>query len=165
MVTPFRRMTPDPTRSRSAVPVLYIARGGAIDGAGRQLLYLLKNIERHRFDPLVILDAPGAIVDAVREAGATAVVSPMRPWRSLRGLPFRKRDARALVGIAHGHGTQIVHCSDPWRAPYARHVASALQVPWVLHVRGPTTPRDLQKYRCLDASHIIGFAVVLMCVL
>lgn len=139
-------------------PILYVARGGAIDGASRQLLYLIRHLDRRRFDPLAVLDAPGPIVDALRDAGARVEVARMRPWRSLRGLPFRRADVRAITDLGRRHAAAIVHCSDPTRAPYARHVAERLGVPWVLHVRGPTTPRDLEKYHCLSAHHIIGIA-------
>jgi glycosyltransferase involved in cell wall biosynthesis len=138
--------------------ILYIARGGAIDGAGRQLLYLAKHLDRTRFTPCVILDEPGPVADALRSAGAAVHISTMRPWRSVRGWPFRWMDARAATRHARAFSPQLVHCSDPWRAPYARSIAKRLGVPWVLHVRGPTRPRDLQKYRCLDAHRIIGIA-------
>jgi glycosyltransferase involved in cell wall biosynthesis len=154
-----RMVDRDPDHSPpSASPILYVARGGAIDGAGRQLLYLVENLDRSRFRPIVVVDGTGAIVEALRERGTTVEVSSMRPWRSLRGLPFRKADARAASRIGQIHRAAIVHCSDPWRAPYARHIAQTLGVPWMLHVRGPTKPRDLQKYFCLDADHIVGIA-------
>jgi glycosyltransferase involved in cell wall biosynthesis len=139
-------------------PILYIARGGAVDGASRQLLYLITHLDRTRFDPIAVLDEPGPIADALRVAGAHVEIAPMRPWRSLRGLPFRGFDSMALTRLGRAHQAAIVHCSDPTRAPYARSVARRLGVPWVLHVRGPTTPRDLQKYHCLHADRIIGIA-------
>lgn len=148
----------DSESQREPLPILYIGRGGPIDGAGRQLLYLVKHLDRSRFDPLAIVDAPGAIVEALNDAGIKVQVSSMRPWRSVRGWPFRARDARAAAHIGETHAARLVHCSDPWRAPYARHVALKLGVPWVLHVRGPTKPRDLQKYQCLNANQVIGIA-------
>jgi glycosyltransferase involved in cell wall biosynthesis len=149
---------PDRNDTPSPVPLVYIARGGAIDGSGRQLLYLLAHLDRSRFRPLVVLDEGGPLSEQIQQAGVSVVVTAMHPWRSLRGLPWRKRDARRITSIARHHESRLVHCSDTWRTPYARFVAHALDVPLVSHVRGPTTPRDLKKNHCVGAAAIIGIA-------
>lgn len=129
-----------------------------IDGSARQLLYLLGHLNRHQFPPLVLLDVPGPMTDAVRALEVAVEVTPMRPWRSLRGWPFRGGDARRITALARAHGAAIVHCSDTWRTPYAARAARCLEVPMIAHVRGPASPRDLAKNHCLDADAMLAIA-------
>lgn len=158
------QLTPTATRpvprDRVAAPaaVLYLARGGMIDGSARQLLYLLRHLDRSRFAPTVVLDIDGPLTATVRELGIDVRVTPMRPWRSLRGVPFRGFDARAILAIARAAGVAIVHCSDTWRTRYAEFVARRMGVPLVVHVRGPVAPRDLAKNACLEADAIVAIA-------
>lgn len=144
--------------SSRPIPILYIARGGNIDGAGRQLLYLLQHLDRVAFEPVVFLDEPGEIFNEIESLNIKTYLTPMRPWRSLRGWPYRFFDVKRALKLAAAHSPAIVHCSDPWRAPYASRIARARRVPLVTHVRGPTRPRDLEKNHCLGADAIIGIA-------
>ena len=143
---------------RSPTPLAVLARGGMIDGSARQLLYLLRHLDRERFPPLVILDVAGPLTSAIEAIGVPVRVMPMRPWRSLRGLPFRRRDARAIGVAAATHGAAIVHCSETWRTCYAASAAAQLGARLVVHVRGPVTSRDLAKNACLGADAIVAIA-------
>lgn len=149
------RTAPAPT---ARTPVAILARGGPIDGSARQLIYLLQRLDRDRFPPLVMLDIDGPLTAAIAATGAQVCVMPMRPWRSLRGLPFRRRDARAIAARAAAHGAAIVHASDTWRTCYAAVAARRLGVPLVVHVRGPVTARDLAKNACLGADAMLAIA-------
>lgn len=153
--------TPDALLARPSLPrspVAILARGGPIDGSARQLIYLLEHLDRHRFPPLVMLDIDGPLRASIAKLDVEVCVAPMRPWRSLRGLPFRGRDARAIAARAALHRTAIVHCSDTWRTPYAARAAQRLGVPLVVHVRGPVTGRDLSKNACRGADAMIAIA-------
>ena len=146
------------TRDGSPIPIVYVARGGHVDGSGRQLVYLLAHLDRGRFNPLVLLDTGGPLRGELVALGIDVRVTRMRPWRSLRGWPGRLFDARSSARLARAHDSRLVHCSDTWRTPYARFIARGLGVPLVAHVRGPTKPRDLRKNHCLRADTIVGIA-------
>ena len=51
-----------------------------------------------------------------------------------------------------------MHANDVWRAEYARFVARHLHVPYIVHVRGPLTPRDIAKHRLYKADAVIAIA-------
>lgn len=157
-------MTATPTNSSrlpsgGPTPIVYVARGGPVDGSGRQLVYLLRELDRTRFQPLVLLDTGGGLMEELTALNVPVRVTPMRPWRSLRGF-FQGRlfDSAAALRIARRNRPAIVHCSDTWRTPYAAYIARRLRIPLLAHVRGPTQPRDLKKNDCLAADAIVGIA-------
>jgi glycosyltransferase involved in cell wall biosynthesis len=45
-----------------------------------------------------------------------------------------------------------------WRAAYARFLARHLNVPYVVHVRGPVSVRDVTKYRLAQANAVVAVA-------
>jgi glycosyltransferase involved in cell wall biosynthesis len=76
---------------------------GPIGGAERQLIELLKGLNRDRFNPgLVCLEPGGPVAEAAREAGVAVTVTP-RKWRWDFGVITR------LYGIMKREDTAIVH--------------------------------------------------------
>ena len=49
--------------------ILYIHHGGGLGGAPLSLLYLLKQIDRARYEPIVLTLKPGPVVDLYRAEG------------------------------------------------------------------------------------------------
>ncbi len=56
--------------------ILYIHHGGGIGGAPLSLLYLLRQLNRSRYDPIVVTLKPGPIVDLYRAEGIETYVEP-----------------------------------------------------------------------------------------
>ena len=60
--------------------------------------------------------------------------------------------------LANGKNIRLVHAHDVWRAEYARFIAKRLAVPYVVHVRGPLSPRDIKKHRLRLADRVVAIA-------
>mgnify|MGYP005855414559 CR=1 FL=1 len=56
--------------------ILYIHHGGGLGGAPLSLLYLLKQLDRSRYEPIVVTLRPGEVVDLYRSEGIEVCVQP-----------------------------------------------------------------------------------------
>jgi glycosyltransferase involved in cell wall biosynthesis len=138
--------------------ILFLARGGALDGAERQLAYLCSALDSRRFLPTVCLDAEGPLADELRRQRIPTQIFPMRPWRSLRGILHCPLDAHRIARIARHHRIDLVHGSDLWKTRYALFTARHLRIPAVIHVRGPLQPRDILKHQLSRAAGILAIS-------
>ncbi len=138
--------------------VLLLARGGSMDGSQRQFCYLLRGMDRSRFEPLVLLDRDGPLTDSLMQCGVQARVMPLHPWRSFPTGLFRYLDGLKIARWGKQHGIGLLHVTDAWKSGYLHFVARRLNVPGILHVRGPLSPRDIRKLQLCRASAIIAIA-------
>lgn len=139
-------------------PVLFLSRCGAIDGLQRQLLYLATGLDRQRFPLTVAVNEPGPLRDELLGRGIPTPVYRMSPWRSHFHIGIRYLDAYRLQVRARAEGAGLVHAHDVWRAEYARFIARRLRIPYVVHVRGPLSLRDIHKHRLGLADAVICIA-------
>jgi len=56
--------------------ILYFHHGGGLGGAPLSLLYLLKQLDRSRYEPIVLTLKPGPVVDLYRSEGIKTHVAP-----------------------------------------------------------------------------------------
>ncbi len=139
-------------------PILYLARGGALDGQQQQVLQLASALPGLGGSAFVALDEPGALLDALRERDVAAGHFPQRSWRSpARYLPAWI-DAFRLLALARQKGVQLIHAHDHWRSPYARFLSRRLSIPYVVHIRGPIGVEHVRKYRLAEADAVIVIA-------
>lgn len=129
-----------------------------MDGAERQLCYLVQDLDPARFAPLVVLDAPGPLAEHLGALGVETHIRSMRPWRSLRGTMMRYVDALAIARLARLRGCALVHASDLWKSRYALFAGARLSVPVVIHVRCPISARDVRKHGLARAVALIAIA-------
>jgi glycosyltransferase involved in cell wall biosynthesis len=142
----------------SQSPVLFLARGGDIDGQQRQVLYLATGLVRAGVPLTVAVSDPGRLHDELLRRGVESRVARMSPWRSLAHVATRYVDAQRLLHAARAGEAQIIHAHDVWRAEYARFIARRLAVPYVVHVRGPLSPRDIKKHQLGLGDGLIAIA-------
>lgn len=129
-----------------------------MDGSQRQLYYLLRGLDRDRFEPVVVLDRDGPLTKALNECGIQAQVHSFRAWRSFPAGLLRYFDAMRLSRIGKKAEVNLVHACDMWKSGYLRFIARRLGIPGVLHIRGPLTPRDAGKLKFHELSAIIAIA-------
>jgi glycosyltransferase involved in cell wall biosynthesis len=139
--------------------VLYLTRGGPIAGEQRQLLYLLRGLDRDRYVPVVLCARPGRFAEELEDAGVACQIRPLAAWRSLGGLFSRYRDANYVSCLARDEGVSLVHCSDFWMTPYGLRAAHRAAIPCVLHIRAPIDARKLQKYHCDQATVLVPISL------
>ncbi len=140
-----------------AVP-LFLARGGAIDGQQHQVLYLATALAKRQLPPVVVLDSDGPLFEELESAGIEVHCAKMSSWRAPARLVQRYLDAFQFLKIASPHKIGVVHVHDMWRAAYARFLARRLDVPYIVHVRGPVSVRDVEKYRLAQANAVVAVA-------
>jgi glycosyltransferase involved in cell wall biosynthesis len=143
---------------RSPAPILFLARGGALDGQQQQVLQLASALPALGRSAVVAVDDPGALLDELGRRGIAAGHFPMRSWRSLTRYLPAWFDAFRLLSLARRRGVGLVHAHDHWREPYARFVARRLSIPYVVHIRGPISVDHARKYRLAEAGAVIAIA-------
>ena len=141
------------------VPILYLSHcGSSIGGGEKQLAYLVENIDRTCYRPLVICPDDGVFAEHLRCANVPTVILDLPPWRKVKSLITRYRATKKLMSLAETHGTHLVHTSDSWFNPYLWSIKKQLKVPVVSHVRNLLTPTQVRKYRFDRMDSIIAIS-------
>lgn len=141
------------------IPILYLSHcGSSIGGGEKQLAYLVENIDRTRYRPLVICPDGGVFVEHLKRANVPTVILDLPPWRKAKSLIARYGAAKKLVRLAETHGADLVHTSDSWFNPYLWSVRKQLKIPVVSHVRNLLMPAQVRKYRFDRMDSIIAIS-------
>lgn len=141
------------------IPILYLSHcGSSIGGGEKQLAYLVENIDRTRYRPLVVCPDDGIFVEHLKRANVSTVILDLPPWRKAKSLITRYGAAKKLVRLAETHGADLVHTSDSWFNPYLWSVRKQLKIPVVSHVRNLLTPTQVRKYTFDRMDSIIAIS-------
>ena len=141
------------------ISILYLSHcGSSIGGGEKQLAYLVENMDRTRYRPLVVCPDGGVFVEHLRRANVPTVILDLPPWRKVKSLIARYGAAKKLVRLAETHGADLVHTSDSWFNPYLWWVRKHLKIPVVSHVRNLLTPTQVRKYRFDRIDSIIAIS-------
>ena len=141
------------------IPILYLSHcGSSIGGGEKQLAYLVENIDRKHYHPIVVCPDDGVFADHLRNADIPTVILDLPPWRRAKSLIARYSAAKKLVSLAKGHNAHLVHTSDSWFNPYLWYLKKQLKVPVVSHVRNLLTPTQVRKYRFDRMDSIIAIS-------
>ncbi len=140
-------------------PILYLSHcGSSIGGGEKQLAYLVENIDRTRYCPLVVCPDNGVFVEHLKCADVPTVILDLPPWRQVKSVIARYSAAKKLVNLAETHDAHLVHTSDSWFNPYLWSVRRQLAIPVVSHVRNLLTPTQVRKYRFDRMDSIIAIS-------
>ena len=141
------------------IPILYLSHcGSSIGGGEKQLAYLVTNINRERYQPLVVCPDDGVFVAHLRRADIPTVVLGLPPWRKVKSLITRYSAAEKLIALAKAHNAQLVHTSDSWLNPYLWHIKKHLEIPVVSHVRTLLTTAQVRKYKFDQMDSIVAIS-------
>jgi glycosyltransferase involved in cell wall biosynthesis len=132
-------------------------RGG---GAGWSLFYLLKNIDRSRFEPVPLLPDAGVFTDRYADLGIEVTVVPDMPER-LRGnnaTGFEVASnalklasaARWVERFLRDQHIDLLYCNNMMVKPVGALAAEQAAVPCVLHAR------NLHEKR----THVMGYGTL-----
>lgn len=129
------------------VNILYLSHtGSAIGGGENQLIYLIKNLDRSLYSPVVICPDSGEFSARAEQLGVPVYICYLPPPRRAISYPFRRLAAAHLTRIASKHRADLVHTSDLWLNYYAWRVGQSLGIPAVSHDRNPLKPEHIHKY-------------------
>jgi glycosyltransferase involved in cell wall biosynthesis len=135
--------------------IVYLATSGErIGGAEVQYEYLIDDLDRSRYDPLLLTPARGAVNEALERAGVRTLEVVYPAWRR-RHLLARRGARERLIGVAREQGAALVHADFNF-GPYAIAMAEALAVPCVLHVRGRLKRGWVRRYGLDRATALIA---------
>ena len=141
------------------IPILYLSHcGSSIGGGEKQLAYLVTNIDRSHYDPLVVCPDDGVFAEYLRSADIPTVILDLPPWRKAKSLIARYRAAKKLAALAKTHNAQLIHTSDSWFNPYLWHLRRELEIPVISHVRTLLTSSQVRKYRFNQMDSIIAIS-------
>ena len=141
------------------VPILYLSHcGSSIGGGEKQLAYLVTNINREHYQPLVVCPDDGVFAEHLRRADIPTVILKLPPWRKTKSLVARYSAAEKLVALAKAHNAQLIHTSDSWLNPYLWHVRKQLKIPVISHVRTLLTTSQVRKYKFDQMDRIIAIS-------
>ena len=141
------------------IPILYLSHcGSSIGGGEKQLAYLVENIDRTVYAPMVVCPDDGVFADHLRDADIPTVILELPPWRQTKSWVRRHTAAKKLAALATAHDAQIVHTSDSWFNPYLWYIKKTLGIPGVSHVRNLLTPTQVRKYRFDRLDRIIAIS-------
>jgi len=111
------------------VRLLECIRQGQIGGGETHLLSLVENIDKERFDPVVLSFTEGPMVDRLRAMGIpTHVIYTEKPFDVSKRKEVRQFLQRHGVELIHAHGTRA--------ASNVMHVARQMGIPVVYTVHG-----------------------------
>ncbi len=89
------------------IKVLECIRQGKIGGGESHLLSLVENMDRDRFEPVVLSFTPGPMVDRLQELGVkTHVIHSEKPFDFSVWKKVRKLLEQEQVDLVHAHGTR-----------------------------------------------------------
>lgn len=131
-------------RMKQKIKVLECIRQGQIGGGESHLLSLVENLDKERFDPIVLSFTDGPMIDRLTAMGIPTQVIPtttpfdVRVWRRVKRLL-----ASANIQLVHAHGTRA-NSNVLW-------AAKSLGIPVIYTVHGWSFHQDqhpvVQKIR------------------
>jgi glycosyltransferase involved in cell wall biosynthesis len=147
-------------KTEKKIRILQGIRQGKIGGGESYLLGLVENLDRSRFEPVVLSFTEGPMVDKLRKSGiATHVIHTEKPfdirvWSKVAGLIKKER-----IDLVHAHGTRAM--SNMYRPALQQHL------PLLYTCHGWSFHRDqnpfVKKLRVLSEQYLTSKATVNIC--
>jgi len=128
--------------------ILYIHGITEIGGAERDLLALLRRLDRSRWEPLVACPGAGSLAAELKAIDVPIHALTLPAWRKLREVPRRIPALFRTAQLVRTLRAAMIHVNDLWWAPLGCLVSKWCGVPCVVSVRQPLEPRRLRQY-CL----------------
>ena len=141
------------------IPILYLSHcGSSIGGGEKQLAYLVRNIDRSHYRPLVVCPDDGVFAEQLRCAEIPTVILNLPPWRKAKSLIGRYSAAKKLAALAEAHNAKLIHTSDSWLNPYLCCLRKLLEIRVISHVRTLLTASQVRKYKFDQMDRIIAIS-------
>ena len=131
-----------------ATRILYVHGISAIGGSERDLLVLLKSLDRHKWAPSVACPGTGPLLHQLHALAIPTYALTLPPWRKLLSF-FERHSAVRRLGILIGQlNPAMIHVNDIWWVPHTlravRYHLSSL--PIVAYVRQEIEPAKVRRY-------------------
>jgi glycosyltransferase involved in cell wall biosynthesis len=140
--------------------ILYLDSSVGIFGGGQiSLLEFLANIDRAKYEPLVVVGEEGKLKNEIEKLGVECQVIPMPSFKKLN--PFLSLAGFCRVfNYARKRKAKIIHCNTSRAALYAGPAAKILGISLIWHVRIPHSDNLLDRLLVPLCSRIIAVSQV-----
>ncbi len=137
--------------STTKIKVLECIRQGQIGGGESHLLSLVENMDRDRFEPVVLSFTPGPMVDRLKEMGVeTHVIYTERPFDIFKWKKVKNFISDKKFDLVHAHGTRA-NSNVLW-------ASKKLNVPVIYTIHGwsfhPDQKMVVQKLRIAGEKYL-----------
>ncbi|HEX9512013.1 MAG TPA: glycosyltransferase family 4 protein [Puia sp.] len=143
------------------IKLLECIRQGQIGGGESHLLSLVKNLDRTRFDPIVLSFTDGPMIDQLRTMGVdTRVIYTEKPFDLSKWSEVKEFLKEQQVELVHAHGTRA--CSNVMRAAQSLGIPVIYTVHgWSFHADQPLLTRTMRIMgeRYLTSRAAVNIAV------
>jgi len=144
-----------------AIRILYVHGVEAIGGAERDLISLLKTLDRHKWEPHVGCPGTGPFREQLDAIVVPTHALNLPPWRKVRAVLQRRSAVRRLGALVDQLDPALIHVNDIWWVPHTvRAVASRTSnsVPIVAHVRQEIEPAKVRRYELDRVEAVIAIS-------
>ena len=144
-----------------ATRILYVHGIEAIGGAERDLIALLKTLDRHKWEPHVVCPGTGPFRDQLHAIAVPTHALSLPPWRKPLAVLQRRSAVGRLEALVNQLDPALIHVNDIWWVPHTvRAVASRASnpVPIVAHVRQEIEPAKVRRYELDRVGPVIAIS-------
>jgi glycosyltransferase involved in cell wall biosynthesis len=141
--------------------ILYVHGIEAIGGAERDLIALLKTLDRQKWEPHVVCPGTGPFRYQLHVIAVPTHALSLPPWRNPLALFQRRSAIRRLGALADQLNPAMIHVNDIWWVPHTvRAVASRTSNPVriVAHVRQEIEPAKVRRYELDRVDAVIAIS-------
>ncbi|OAI43596.1 hypothetical protein AYO43_10065, partial [Nitrospira sp. SCGC AG-212-E16] len=141
--------------------ILYVHGIEAIGGAERDLIALLKTLDRHTWEPHVVCPGTGPFREQLHATAVPTHALSFPPWRKPLAVFQRRSAVGRLEALVDRLDPALIHVNDIWWVPHTvRAVASRVShpVPIVAHVRQEIEPVKVRRYELDRVETVIAIS-------
>ena len=140
--------------------ILYVHGIEAIGGAERDLISLLKTLDRHKWEPHVVCPGTGPFRDQLHAIAVPTHSLSLPPWRKLRSFFQRRSAVRRLGALVDQLDLAMIHVNDIWWVPHTVRAVRCVSksVPIVAHVRQEIEPAKVRRYELDRVEAVIAIS-------
>lgn len=144
-----------------ARPILYIHGVAAVGGAERDLLAILRTLDRRDWEPHVACPSEGQFSNLMVQAGVVLHPMVLPPWRKWFSPFVRWVAVNKLRILLEQLKPALIHVNDIWWVPQtleAVYGRPGLRIPVVAHVRQEIEPEKVGRYRLQELDAVIAIS-------
>ncbi|HEU4502783.1 MAG TPA: glycosyltransferase family 4 protein [Nitrospira sp.] len=144
-----------------ARPILYIHGVAAVGGAERDLLAILRALDRPDWEPHVACPSEGQFSNLMGQAGVVLHPMVLPPWRKWFSPFVRWLAVNKLRILLEQLKPALIHVNDIWWVPQTLEAVRGrpdLRIPVVAHVRQEIEPEKVGRYRLQELDAVIAIS-------
>jgi glycosyltransferase involved in cell wall biosynthesis len=141
--------------------ILYVHGIEAIGGAERDLIALLKTLDRHKWEPHVVCPGTGPLREQLHAIPVPTHALSLPPWRKPLALFQRRSAVGRLEAVVNHIDPALIHVNDIWWVPHTVKAIGGRRshaVPIVAHVRQEIEPTKVRRYELDRVEAVIAIS-------